>query len=80
MNVFQIAKLVVGLLPVVIEAIKMIEAAIPGNGKGEQKLAFVRSTLESTMGVAGHASQEIEKVWQAICPLITLLVPVVTKK
>lgn len=36
---------VMQMLPAIIDAIKAIEAAIPGEGKGEQKLAAIREML-----------------------------------
>jgi hypothetical protein len=38
---------VLKLLPALIIAIKAVEEAIPGDGKGEAKLRLVRETIES---------------------------------
>lgn len=62
-NVIAILK----LLPVIIEAIKAIEAAVPGQGKGEQKLAAIRQILEAVDG--GVAS-----LWPQISATIGVLV------
>lgn len=43
----KIILLLVQLIPALIEALKAIEAAIPGSGKGAEKLAMVRSVLEA---------------------------------
>jgi hypothetical protein len=79
MNVITLTRTVLALLPVVIEAIKMVEALIPGNGKGEQKLAMVRTLLESTMSVSSNTANEIDRVWTALRPLIDTYVKLFLK-
>ena len=53
MNYLQILLIIKNLLPLIIEIIKAIEAAIPGKGKGEEKLEAVREILEVSDSVAG---------------------------
>lgn len=79
MNFLEILKIGVQLIPVVTEAIKAIEAAIPGEGKGEQKLAAVRVMLESAYAAAGGVVGQFEAIWKMVNPLITVLVPILTK-
>lgn len=50
------------LLPVLIEIIKAMEAAIPGSSKGEAKLAAVREILETVDATVGQLWPTIEKV------------------
>jgi hypothetical protein len=50
------------LLPALIEAIKCVEAAIPGQGKGEQKLAVIRGVLETVAGESNEMLPLIEKL------------------
>ena len=47
-NALQIVKTVLMLVPALIQAIKAIEEAIPGQGQGEMKLAAVRQIIEDT--------------------------------
>ena len=54
--------LVLKMLPVIIAAIKAIEDAIPGNGKGEQKLAMLRQILELTDSTITNLRPTIESV------------------
>ena len=54
--------LVIKLLPVIIEALKAIENAIPGEGKGEQKLSALRGVLEAVDGSLKDLWPSIEKV------------------
>ena len=55
------------LLPAIIVAMKAIEDAIPGSGKGEEKLAALRQMLEAIDG-------GIAKLWPQIQPVIGVLV------
>lgn len=57
------------LIPVVIEIIKAIEEAIPGEGKGEQKLVAVREILESTV-------EGVQAIWPNLEKVIKVLVKV----
>ena len=53
---------ILNLLPAIITAIKAIEEAIPGQGKGEQKLADVREILEAVSSQAGALWPQIQTV------------------
>ena len=59
--------MVVKLLPVIIEAIKAIEAAVPGQGKGEQKLAALRGILEVL-------DSGIIAIWPQVSKVVGILV------
>ena len=72
MNFIEIFKLVVQLLPLLIEAIKSIEATIPGTGRGEMKLALIRSALESSSEAAGML--DFESIWGVASKLISGIV------
>jgi hypothetical protein len=53
---------VLTLLPAIIEAIKAIEDAIPGQGKGEQKLAAIRGIIAASYEQASAIMPIIERV------------------
>ena len=55
------------LVPALIAAIKAIEEAIPGAGKGEQKLAAVRGILEVV-------DSNVSSLWPQIAGVIGVLV------
>lgn len=57
------AKLFLGIIPVLIGCIKAVEEAIPGSGKGEQKLAMIREALESAYEAADDATEGFESIW-----------------
>lgn len=54
--------LIAKLIPVLIEIIKAVEAAIPGEGKGEAKLAMLRQILEVTDSTIANLWPSLEKV------------------
>lgn len=54
--------MIVQLLPMLIELIKSVEAAIPGQGKGEQKLVMIRQILEVTDDTVAQLWPTLEKV------------------
>jgi len=61
-----IVKTLVSLLPLLIEAIKAVEEAIPGKGAGEAKLAAVRAMLEASYAVANDLGLTFAELWPAI--------------
>ena len=61
--------LIIKLIPALIELLKTIELLVPGQGKGEQKLAAVRQILEVT-------DSSLNSVWPTIANTITVLVSI----
>lgn len=59
--------MIVKLIPALIEVIKAVEAAIPGEGKGEAKLAMVRGILEA-------ADNAVEQIWPSLEKIIAVIV------
>lgn len=55
------------LIPAIIAAMKAIEEAVPGQGKGEQKLAAIREMLELIDGT-------VAKLWPQISGVVGVLV------
>lgn len=66
MKFIEIAKLILSLLPVLIQAIKAAEEAIPGEGKGEAKLALIRAVLEAAHGTASDSIGQFAVIWPTI--------------
>lgn len=67
MNWIAIATTVLQLLPAIITAIKAIEEAIPGQGRGEDKLAAIRGILEGV-------NANVDAYWPAIEKAIGVIV------
>ena len=59
--------IILQLIPALITALKAIEEAIPGSGKGEQKLSAIRGILEAVDG-------SITSLWPQISSVISVLV------
>ncbi len=53
---------ILSLLPAIISAIKAIEEAIPGQGKGEAKLTAIREIIEAVSSQAGALWPQIQTV------------------
>ena len=59
--------IILQLIPALITALKAIEEAIAGSGKGEQKLSAIRGILEAVDG-------SITSLWPQISSVISVLV------
>jgi hypothetical protein len=74
MQFLTILKLIISILPLLIDTIKLIEAAIPGKGQGEVKLGAVRSVVESSYDVANESLPVFETLWPALAKTVSGLV------
>ena len=59
--------IILSLVPALIDAIKAIEAAIPGQGKGEQKLAAIREIMEVSY-------DNVSSIWPYVSQTVGILV------
>lgn len=66
MQFVQVVKLVLTLLPLVLDALKAIEVAFPMGKQGAAKLAVLRATIEGAYGAAEAAVVPFEQVWPAL--------------
>lgn len=74
MQYVQMLKLVLTLLPLLIDTIKAIEAAIPDGGKGEAKLAAVRAVMEGAYKAATDMTVAFDTLWPALSSTVTAIV------
>lgn len=74
MKYLQLVQLILQLFPLLIQTIKAVEDAIPGNGNGEQKLAMVRAVLESAYGAATDAMGSFMDIWPSLESTIKAIV------
>lgn len=74
-----ILKLMFQLLPMIADAVKAIEAMFPSGGAGADKLAVLRSTLESAYKVGGDLQMSFEQVWSAAKPMVDAVVALYNK-
>lgn len=70
----KIVQLAVSMIPLLIEAIKAVEAAVPGQGRGEQKLALIRELLESAHRTTQGMDVAFAELWPVLQALIDRLV------
>ncbi len=74
-----IIKLILSLLPTIIEAVKAIEAALPQSGQGAAKLALIRETLSAGWSVGSDAVASFESVWPALEKTVAAVVGLFNK-
>ena len=79
MKYVALVKLILSLLPVLVEAIRAVEDAIPGEGKGELKLAAIRVVLESAYAVSTDAVGRFDDLWPALQSTIAGIVTALNK-
>jgi len=72
MNRISIVKLTFSLLPIIIEAIKAIEQAIPEHGKGAEKLAAIKEIVTGINSQAAEFWPYIEKTINTLVKLFNL--------
>lgn len=62
----EVAMALLNLLPAITQAVTAVEAAIPGSGKGAEKLALVKATLTAAQSVVQTATPIVQTLWPAI--------------
>lgn len=66
MNALQTIKLILSLLPMILDVVRAIETALPDGGQGAAKLALVRQTIEAGYSVATDTVGTFEALWPAL--------------
>lgn len=74
MNWLTIVKVVLELVPLVVNTIKTIEGAIGESGKGAEKLAMLRGIVESAYNSAKDATVKFEQIWPALESIVKTVV------
>lgn len=69
-SVVSFLRLALALLPLVVQAVKTVEEAIPVSGAGPQKLEMVRSMLQSAINTAEQIGPTFEQLWPALQRLV----------
>lgn len=73
-KVIAVFKLLVFITPYLIDAMKTVEAALPGSGNGQSKLALVRSMVEGVFETVNDLTIKFDDAWPAINKVITATV------
>lgn len=74
MQYLAIIKIVLGLLPVIMDAIKAIEAVLPSGGQGQAKLEALKGIISSAYNAATDTSIKFEAMWPVLQGVITTVV------
>ncbi len=69
-----IIRLVVTLLPTLIDAVKAVEAAFPVGGQGARKLDAVRAILQSAYETAADVTLKFDTLWPALAATVSAVV------
>lgn len=72
-------KLVISLLPTIIDFVKSLEQAIPDGSKGDDKLKALKSILEVVYKNSNDSMGEFEKIWPVINNVINTVVGLFNK-
>ncbi len=75
-NIKLILAAIVALLPILVEAIKAVETAVPEGGQGQRKLELVRAWLEAAFTAAGELNVTFAQIWPALSATVTSLVTI----
>lgn len=73
MQFIELAKLLLSLLPAIIQAVTAIEAAMPEGGNGAAKLAMVKSALETAYEYSGKIG-DLGAIWNPVEKVIGAIV------
>lgn len=76
MGFLEIVKIVLGLLPVILDAVKSIEAAIPISGKGKEKMDLIKTALQTTYDATNQTKTTFQVIWPQLESIITKVVSV----
>lgn len=66
MQLLTTIRLVLSLLPLILDTVRAIEMALPDGGQGKAKLAMIRETLAGVFDTVGDATTTFEQVWPAL--------------
>lgn len=66
MQFLSAVKLILSLLPMIIQVVQAIEAALPASGQGATKLAMIKEVLQSAYSTATDVTATFETVWPAL--------------
>jgi hypothetical protein len=59
---FETAKLIIQLIPMILQLVKLVEENIPEGGKGKDKLAYIRDVLTDLIPQVSDMWNIVEKI------------------
>lgn len=63
-------KLFLAIVPLIVQAIQVVEAAIPAPGAGAQKLEMIKQMLQTSVNIAPQIGATFEQLWPTIQSII----------
>lgn len=76
----EFAKLLVSLLPTLIQAIVVVENSFPGKGLGGDKLEMVKAILQGAYDIGEDGKITFDEVWPVMEKAINAIVKMFNKK
>lgn len=74
MQYISILKTLIALLPLLIDVVRAVEAAIPASGQGSVKLALVKDILSAGYKAASDITVQFEALWPMLSAVIDAVV------
>lgn len=79
-NFLTYAKLAFNMLPLIIQVVSAIEAAMPESGQGAKKLEMVKASLQHAYETANDLAVPFDTVWTMLSGVVASVVAHTTKK
>jgi len=70
----ETAKIIIQLLPLIIQIIDALEDAFPSKGQGSVKLAALKSIVESVYSSANSVTASFDQIWPMLQGTVSALV------
>lgn len=74
LNNLNILKIVISLLPIIRTAVDQIEDLFPQGGYGQQKLAMLKTILQTVIDTTDLGSGVFLKIWPLVMDIVAKLV------
>lgn len=79
MSVFTVLKTLASLMPTLLQIISLLDDVKPESGKGTDKLAALKTVVQSAYTVSTDTGVAFEKIWPAIESVVGGLVALFKK-
>lgn len=76
MNALEVIRTILSLMPLIINAIDIVEKMLPQGGNGAQKLDLVKTMLQAGYQTAEGSVNTFEQIWPSIKGVIDKIVAV----
>lgn len=74
MQFLEIAKLIISLFPLLIQAVQAVESAIPASGNGQQKLELIKSIIQTSYESSNKFVASFEQLWSPLSSVVQAIV------